>query len=93
MTPVSWYPSLLASVWTFFLLRLESECEFVEVRLGNEVFTDLPADLAGPLPHAPDVCGPSAPLCGLFVDPSEGKNLKDEVFFVLLADAHGTDED
>jgi hypothetical protein len=41
---------------------LESEYDFVALRFGNEVFLDLAADLAGPLPQAPGVHGPSPSL-------------------------------
>lgn len=81
------------SVWIFFLFRFELECEFVEVCLGNEVFIDLLVDLVGLLFYVLDVCGLLVLLCGLFVDFFEGKNLKDEVFFVLLVDVYGIDED
>ncbi|KAK3357926.1 hypothetical protein B0T25DRAFT_540570 [Lasiosphaeria hispida] len=39
--------------------RLVSEYDFVDLRFGNEVFIDLPADLTRPFPQTPGVCGPS----------------------------------
>ncbi|GAB1319459.1 hypothetical protein MFIFM68171_09669 [Madurella fahalii] len=44
---------------------LVSEYDFVAYRFGNEVFLDLPSELAGPLPEAPGVSGPSPLLRGL----------------------------
>ncbi|RYP44029.1 hypothetical protein DL768_009460 [Monosporascus sp. mg162] len=44
------------------LYRLKSEYDFVAMRFGSEVFLDLATDLAGPLPKAPGVHGPSPSL-------------------------------
>ncbi|KAK2762762.1 hypothetical protein FQN54_000936 [Arachnomyces sp. PD_36] len=44
------------------LYRLESEYDFAALRFGNEVFLDLATDLAGPLPEALEVHGPSLSL-------------------------------
>lgn len=44
------------------LLRLRSEYDFVDWRIGNEVVLNLPADLSGPLPSAPGIHGLLQPV-------------------------------
>jgi hypothetical protein len=53
---------------TTLLRQLESEYDFATLRFGNEVFLDLATDLAGPLPPAPEVLGPSRHLWWLHRD-------------------------
>ncbi|KAH6846965.1 hypothetical protein B0I37DRAFT_134698 [Chaetomium sp. MPI-CAGE-AT-0009] len=44
------------------LERLESEYDYVDIRFGNEVVIDLPAEVKRSLPEAPGVVGPSPVL-------------------------------